>query len=70
MTAIVVLGLFFELVILASISFRACRRAEDHAREGPDRWTMDFLVSSTSGGLSDSWITEYYRESGRYRTSE
>ena len=63
MTAIVVLGLFFELVILASISFRACRRAEDHAR---DRWTMDFLVSSTSGGLSDSWITKYYRESGRY----
>jgi hypothetical protein len=68
MAAIVVFGLSLELVILAETSFRAIRKAEDHA--GRQRGTGFFWASSTSSGRpgdrSDAWVTDYYRELGRY----
>jgi hypothetical protein len=68
MAAIVVFGLSLELVILAETSFRAIRKAEDHA--GRQRGTDFFLASSASSGCpgdrSGAWVTDYYRELGRY----
>jgi hypothetical protein len=67
MAAIVVFGLSLQLVILAETSFRAIRKAEDHAGSQSG---AGFLASSASSGLpgdrSGSWLTEYYREVGRY----
>jgi hypothetical protein len=67
MAAIVVFGLSLELVILAETSFRAIRKAEDHAGR---QWGTGFLASSASSGRpgdrSGAWVTDYYRELGRY----
>jgi hypothetical protein len=67
MAAIVVFGLSLELVILAETSFCAVRKAEDHAGR---QWGAGLLAWSASSGLpgdrSGSWLTDYYRELGRY----